>query len=168
MSISETINDEERQIVIECRRRMVEIASRKNPPAWQKWEQRDLDELRRYGPRYAPSEWFCGEGEQTLPEKYRTRFLRAVRSLEVKELLELTTTSGRLTNVKLSEAGLAVAEELEPSKPAKVKAKKVKSTTTPVIEVEAASTTATEPETAEQQDADTTTGPLPPPEASRQ
>lgn len=98
----------ERMVLTACRVRMREIAGRKAPPKGDRWAAADLDELREYGPRYLPASWF-GDGEP-LPERVRVRFLRALRGLEARDLVETTAgEGGRLTWVKLSAEGERVA-----------------------------------------------------------
>ena len=100
----------ERQILTAVRDRMAEIAGRPDAPAHLHWEQIELDELRRYGPRYSPTEWFGGG--HALPEKIRVRYLRAVNKLIGTKLLVGTTTEGgRLTWLKLTAAGAAATAE---------------------------------------------------------
>lgn len=120
---SATYSDEERRVLLECRRREVEIAAMKPPPKWATWDRKDYDDVVEYGPRYSPAAWFVGEGEQLLPDRYRVRFLRAVRSLGARGLLRLTATGGRLTHVKLTPEGLKVVQELEGKVRARGKAK---------------------------------------------
>ncbi len=104
------MRDEERAVLVECLRRQREIAARAEPPARDRWGRREWEELREYGPSYRPAEWF-GDGSP-IPEKYRTRFLRAVHALAAAGLVRRTGVGGRLTNVKLTPEGERVAGEL--------------------------------------------------------
>ncbi|MBA4068195.1 MAG: hypothetical protein C0501_31740 [Isosphaera sp.] len=111
--VADDLSAEERQLLAECSRRQQEIAARKSPPKWQAWAVRDWEDAREYGPRYLPSGWFTG-GRELLPEKFRVRFLRAVRGLAARGLLTPTRTGNRLTHVKLTAEGQRVAAELAP------------------------------------------------------
>ncbi len=101
------LSPEQREIIRECAKRMAEIAATPDPPKWAEWDRRELQELRDYGPRYLPSEWFCKD--QMIAEKYRVRYLRALHALADVGLVEITTNGGRVHWVKLTKEGQKIA-----------------------------------------------------------
>lgn len=129
MRTGQQFSVEERDLIVACVLRMRIIAERPAPPKWRTWDRRDHDDEVQYGPRYRPSQWFVGDGEQVqvMPEKYRTRYVRACHRLEAVGLLEITTSGGRLAHVKLTTEGVKVADELvPPDKPKRAKKGKAK------------------------------------------
>ncbi len=116
----DTISSIERQVLIEVGKRVAEFDTRTPPPAWKTWALQEYEEIRDYGPRYSPADWFGGG--QGIPEKYRVRYLRAVYSLRDRGLIVTAGVNRRLTNVKLTEAGRAALKELAP--PTQTKPKK--------------------------------------------
>ncbi|QEL14944.1 hypothetical protein [Limnoglobus roseus] len=96
------------------------VATTPEPPAWKRWEVRDLATLRESGPLYKPSEWF-GNGSP-LPAAVETRYRRAVHRLAAEGLVELThSEGGRLRHLKTTDAGRqALAAEQAESPPVTV------------------------------------------------
>ncbi|WP_439622503.1 hypothetical protein [Gemmata sp.] len=125
MRTGEQYSVEERDLIVACALRMRHIAERPAPPKWQTWSRRDHDDEVQYGPRYQPSQWFVGEGGERMPEKYRTRYVRACHKLEARGVLEITTSGGRLAHVKLTAEGVKISDELVPPEKPK-RAKKAK------------------------------------------
>lgn len=114
---------EARTVVIETAKRMNDIAATPEPPKWQTWAVAEWQELREFGARYEPRSWFGGG--QVLPEKYRVKFLRAIHELAEAGLLVRGTLGGRTTHIRLTDEGLELAYELDPSlRPAEPKPKK--------------------------------------------
>lgn len=99
---------EEREILLVCKQLTGDIAARPEPAS--RWDRAELADLRKYGPRYSPSEWF-GDG-RSLPERFRVRFLRAVQNLESRRLVKGTNRGGRLAHLKLTAEGEALAATL--------------------------------------------------------
>ncbi|VTS03812.1 unnamed protein product [Gemmata massiliana] len=82
-----------------------EIERRPKPDEDDYWAVEDDAEEREYGPRYHPAAWF-NDGRPLSPRR-RVRFLRAIRRLEVRELVTCTAgEGGRLAWLKLTAAGL--------------------------------------------------------------
>ncbi|MBP3956702.1 hypothetical protein J8F10_15615 [Gemmata sp. G18] len=104
MTTKSKLTDTEREILTAVRDRMTEVAALPDPPNWKHWQVEELRELREYGPRYAPADWFGGGNP--LPEKVRVRYLRAINKLMDTGFLDGTTTDGgRLAWLKLTPAG---------------------------------------------------------------
>lgn len=99
---------EERMILAECARRMDEVEA--TPKPRNRWDAKDLEERKAIGPEYRPSEWF-GDGG-SVPERHRSRLLKAIWSLAASGLLTTTSRGGRLTNIKLTDEGRKAAIEL--------------------------------------------------------
>lgn len=97
-------------VLLECLFRENQIAAAIRPPKWQKWGRMIDAELREYGPRYSPAEWFGGG--QPLEEKMRVRYLRAVHKLQKDGQLAVTTVSDKLAYLKLTAAGREAAEQV--------------------------------------------------------
>ena len=104
------ISEQEKAVLIDCAWRMEAIRTVKRPRAWQTWAVRELEELKRYGPRYMPSLWF--NGGRAIPERVRVKFLRAVHRLEEAGLLETAGVGVRLQNLKLTPELMAGPEEV--------------------------------------------------------
>ncbi len=101
---------ESRQILAECLKRQNAIAAAEPPPQWRWWDVQARDEQLRFGPAYAVTAWF-GDVEEHI----RVRLRRAIASLERGDLLVVHRKHGlRLSNVRLTEAGIALAESLLP------------------------------------------------------
>ncbi|HEY1192460.1 MAG TPA: hypothetical protein VGE74_32855 [Gemmata sp.] len=118
------LSAEQQEVLIACAKQMAAIAETPEPPAAHPWAARDLAELREYGPRYMPGQWF-GDGAP-VPEKYRVRYLRAIHELGAAGLLERFTSNGRLVNVKLTTEGEAAAAALMGTAKKKVSKKTAK------------------------------------------
>ena len=104
------MNIEMKLVLLECLYRERQIADAKRPPKWRTYSRMIDAELREYGPRYSPAEWF-GDGKP-LEEKMRVRYLRAVHKLHKDDLLAMTTISGKLAHLKLTDAGRDAAEQV--------------------------------------------------------
>jgi hypothetical protein len=98
------MTSEEKAVLVECQRREDEIAAQPNSPKHRTWDRRALDELREYGPEFSSNLWFGNEGDP-VPERFRSRFLRAVWKLAADGLLVPTRTGARLSHLKLTEQG---------------------------------------------------------------
>jgi hypothetical protein len=96
-------------VLTELSRREAEIAKRKPPPAWKKWEVGAFELDRDFGPKYSPT-WF---GDAAETEAGRQRFLRTVYQLERAGLVVLwRSEAGRLERVQLTAEGRAAVAEL--------------------------------------------------------
>lgn len=120
----EKLSREEKAVVMACGDAMAEITARRKPESWRTWEVAEWEELREYGPRYEPRFWFGG-GE-SIPERHRVRYLRAMHTLRDRGLVCSTSTGGRLTHLKLTDAGEDLYAELtgKPQPSAKPEPKK--------------------------------------------
>lgn len=102
------LKPEHHQILTACRDQMRLLAASKPPAAWKKWEVAEREELLEYGPVYRPTEWF---GDMSNAQ--RQALLRAIYDLEAAGLVApWARRGGKLTNLKLTEAGERLAAGL--------------------------------------------------------
>ncbi len=104
---------EYRQLLNELYIRTRVLQTSPPPPAWQTWLRSEWDEQLEHGPRYSSGDWFgVTESEPHLQMRYR----RAIKQLADAKLLVIWRRFGRrLTNIKLTTAGLAVCDRTERS-----------------------------------------------------
>ena len=108
MSKTPKLNADEESILRECLRRQSEVDAAPQPPIWKYWEINDLEEQRMYGPKYRFGAWFG-----KAPDHVRKRKARAIQSLASASLLTIhRRTERRLSNIKLTDAGMRIAESL--------------------------------------------------------
>ena len=102
---------EEIEVLRACARQEATIAATPDPPKWRYWEVTELEESRKYGPRYSPREWFSA-GSFPLPEYLRVHYLRAVHRLSGCGLLRQAAIGRRLLRLRLTEEGAALVAKL--------------------------------------------------------
>ncbi len=113
MSETPKLDPEQELILRECLRRQLKIKATPTPPIWKYWDIQALEELRLYGPKYQPGEWFG-----KLLEHIRQRRRRAILALESEGLLAIhRPMNKRLSNIKLTDAGMRIAESLPDDEP---------------------------------------------------
>ena len=99
---------ESRQILAEYHRRQIALESSEPPPSWKWWAVEERNEQLAHGPAYASGGWFPG-----VEEHVRVRYLRGITSLEKGGLLTTHRKhERRLSHIKLTPAGMALAETL--------------------------------------------------------
>lgn len=99
---------EHARLLLECSRRMCELASTPRPEDWQTWLVDEYDEQVEHGPRYGCGEWFGPH-----PEHQRMRYRRAIDELERGGLLITWRRWGRrLSNLRLTRKGKALVTML--------------------------------------------------------
>ena len=99
---------EEQDLLIRCLELTNEFATYEKPAEWQTWVYDDWLAEATHGPRYLISAWFG-----PLRERDRVRYRRAIDNLEADGLMVTHRQWGtRLTHVKLTEAGKALAAQL--------------------------------------------------------
>jgi hypothetical protein len=104
------MTQESNEIVLACRERMLALADNE-PESWHHWEHNQWQEALEHGPRYLCGHWFGG-----MPESRRMRYRRAIDALETAGLLTTWRNGGlRLSHIKLTDAGLALAATLSSS-----------------------------------------------------
>ena len=93
-------------VLVECYRRMRELADAPRPEGWQTWLVGDYDEQVEHGPKYACGGWFG-----PTPEHQRMRYRRAIDYLEQIGLLITWRRWGRrLSHIRLTKQGEVVAK----------------------------------------------------------
>lgn len=103
------LSDIEKMVLSECVAREKQIAATPKPPEHRRWDLREWEELRDYGPAYSSGEWF-GDERGHLPEKIRSRILRAIRELERRGFIVCTNNGSRLGWMKTTDEGRAALE----------------------------------------------------------
>ena len=92
---------EQVRLLLECARRMQELANTPRPEDWQVWLVYEYDEQIEHGPRYGCGEWFG-----PVPEHQRMRYRRAIDELERGGLLVTWFGFGTLFLCALAAAGI--------------------------------------------------------------
>ncbi len=105
------MSSERDDILRECLARERDIEATPKPAKGNIWALREWEDQQEYGPPFSVPEWF-GDEDNFIPERYRSRYLRALWQAHDDGLLIGTRTGARLSNVKLTEAGRKLAEEL--------------------------------------------------------
>lgn len=107
MTTAITLTDVQRRLLIAILR-AERVNAARSADSWFDAADRRWEEIA--GPRYTPGEWFPDDRHPSM----QRAFLRAVVRLTEMNLVEPSARWGeRLTNVMLSSAGRALAEELE-------------------------------------------------------
>ena len=99
-------------MLLACRREMAAVAATPAPPEWQSWWGRAWQEEQEHGPRYRPAAWFA-RGDEPMPDRFRTRYLRAAHGLAGMGLVRIATLGGKLAFLRLTPSGERVAAALE-------------------------------------------------------
>ena len=98
----------QQRILLRCLEFQREIDTAEEPPSEEWWNRKELARLREHGPQYQLQQWFG-----TPPESVRQRLRRAISRLESSGLLTVHRPFGkRLSNIKLTDAGLEIASSL--------------------------------------------------------
>ena len=109
MSEIQIDDPDQRRILWECLMQQRDLEEAEEPPEWKSWLRHLLEYDREHGPTYRFRDWF-GDA----PNFVRQRHRRAIHALAAVGLLTIhRRTEKRLSNIKLTDAGLKVAEGID-------------------------------------------------------